>query len=300
MRTIRHVLPVLTTGLLAVAPATQAVTVRLETKPTVGRNVGLSFSAAPLPGGGYYYGVLVLAPYRHYTRTVPPACSTSSDMQRTDYGYPQPKGLVTLALTPAKSDTHRWCHGGSYEGAIYAVPHAAPCEGAYPCRAEPYEPSPCWSYEGRPVCGVVAAKLWRFPDALPQPLASGTTILAHFSVRFPARTVRVLKLAATVYNVNDTLDHVITSHESVTHAGRHVGQDFSRCVRAMTGTVDCTGKYALTDGTITFAGTIPSEGRTNRLAITGGTGRYGHAEGTILTEYNARGTRANESITFEA
>jgi hypothetical protein len=300
MLRMKQVLPVLTAGLLALAPATQALTVRLETKPTVGSNVGISFSAAALPNGGYYYGVLVLAPYRHYTRTVPPACSTSSDMQRTDYGYPQPKDLVTLALTPARSDTHRWCHGGIYQGAIYAVPHAAPCEATYPCRAEPYEASPCWSYEGRRVCGVVAPRLWRYPDPLPQPLAGGTTILAHFSVRFPARTVRVLKLAATVYNVNETLDHVITSHESVSHAGRLVGQDFSRCEPTTTGAAGCTGKYALTDGTITFAGTVLSEGRSNRLAITGGTGRYRHAEGTILTEYSANGTRANETITFEA
>ena len=135
MRRMTYVLPALVAGLLVVAPATHALTVRVQSKPTVRSTVGIGISASPLPNGGYYYGVLVLRPYRGYTRTVPPACSSSSDMQRTDYGYPQPSGLVTLALTPAESDTLHWCHGGSYEGAVYAAPHAPPCEAAYPCRA---------------------------------------------------------------------------------------------------------------------------------------------------------------------
>jgi hypothetical protein len=293
-----YLLPALVAGLLAVVPATHALTFRVQSKPMVGSTVGINMSASALPAGGYYYGVLVLRPYRGYTRTVPPACSSSSDMERTDYGYPQQNGLVTLALTPAKSDTQHWCHGGSYEGAVYAVPHAPPCEATYPCRAEPYEASPCWNQEGRPVCGVVARPLWGYPDPLPEPVGAGTNIVARFSVKFPARTVRVLHLSATVYNVNQTLDHVITSHESLTQGRRHVGQDFSRCTPEGAA-AHCTGKYALGSATITFAGTVPLEGRTNRLAITGGSGRYRHAEGTILTEYNANGTHAKETLTFE-
>src|SRR5258708_20339918 len=132
MRRMMYVLAAVVASLLVVASATQALTVRVQSKPTVGSSVGINMSASPLPDGGYYYGVVVLRPYRGYTRTVPPACSSSSDMQRTDYGYPQPSGLVTLALTPPKSDPPHWCHGGSHEGAVYASPHAPPSQAPSP------------------------------------------------------------------------------------------------------------------------------------------------------------------------
>jgi hypothetical protein len=81
--------------------------------------VHLRFRAGgQLPKGGYYYAVIVLKPYRHYTAQAPPPCSTSSDMRRTDYGYPQADRSVSLALTPARSATNHWCPGGSYVGAV--------------------------------------------------------------------------------------------------------------------------------------------------------------------------------------
>ncbi len=109
-------------------------------------------------------------------------------MERADYGYPQAGGAVALALTKAPSAAHRWCPGAVYEGAVYAVPHAPPCQGRYPCRSEPYEsPSPCWGPPGHPLCGVVALpRLWRYPDRLPSPLATGTTLQARFTLRLPA------------------------------------------------------------------------------------------------------------------
>ncbi|HMD58053.1 MAG TPA: hypothetical protein VKG82_11350 [Solirubrobacteraceae bacterium] len=174
--------------MLFVASA-QAMPVHVQNKPAVRQNLHLTFRAQNLPEGGYYYAVIVLRPYKRYTRASPPPCSTSSDMQRTDYGYPQPNRVVALALTPAKSATGHWCRGGSYQGAIYAVPHLPPCESSYPCRAEPYRlPSPCWQVEGRPVCGLVARPTeWVYPDPLPTPLASGTMIVGRFSVKFPSR-----------------------------------------------------------------------------------------------------------------
>jgi hypothetical protein len=106
-------------------------------------------------------------------------------MQRTDYGSPQADGVVSLALTPAKSASWHWCRGGSYSGAIYAVPHPPPCEGAYPCRSEPYK-TPCAGVTPGCVPGVVA-RPWEYsyPDGLPAPLATGTTIVARFTITFP-------------------------------------------------------------------------------------------------------------------
>ncbi len=161
------------------------VPVHVQHKPAVRQNVHLTFQSKQLPEGGYYYGVIVLKPYKKYTRTSPPPCSTSSNMQRTDYGYPQADRQVVLALTPARSSTGHWCASGSYEGAIYAVPHAPPCESAYPCRSEPYK-EPCAGIGPGCVHGVVAwPKEYAYPDGLPTPRATGTTIAARFSVKFP-------------------------------------------------------------------------------------------------------------------
>ncbi len=172
--------------MLTCVASAQAISVHVQSKLSVRENVHVSLHAQALPDGGYYYAVIVLKPYKRYTRHSTPPCSSSSDMQRTDYGYPQANGQVALALTPAKSSTHHWCPGGSYEGAIYAVPHSPPCESSYPCGAEPYKQQ-CAGVLPGCVHGVVANPLeWRYPDPLPAPRASGTTIVARFAVRFPA------------------------------------------------------------------------------------------------------------------
>ncbi len=170
--------------LVGAAIAAEPVSVHVQRKINAHQNVHITFHAQHLPEGGYYYGVIVLKPYKKYTRTSPPPCATSSNMQRTDYGYPQPSGRVALALTPAKSHAGQWCPGGDYLGAIYAVPHAPPCESAYPCRSEPYK-EPCAGIAPGCVHGVVARpKEWAYPQGLPTPRASGATIVGHFTVRF--------------------------------------------------------------------------------------------------------------------
>src|ERR1035438_5654337 len=147
----------------------------VQSKLSVRESVHLSFHAASLPEGGYYYAVTVLKPYRRYTRKSPPPCSVSSNMQRTDYGYPGPEGEVTLALTPAKSRTKHWCRGGAYEGAVYAVPHAPPCNSTYPCYAEPYERPELKFPNGQPVLGVVVRRgSYTYLDGLPVPNAKGS------------------------------------------------------------------------------------------------------------------------------
>jgi hypothetical protein len=173
-------------ALSAVAVAAP-VSVDVQHKPAVRQNIHLTFRAGRLSAGGYYYGVIVLKPYKNYTRTSPPPCSTSSNIQRTDYGYPQAKGQVALALTPARSSTGHWCPSGSYEGAIYAVPHAPPCESTYPCHSEPYE-KPCAGLAPGCVHGIVALpKAYAYPDRLPQPRATGAAIVAHFSITLATR-----------------------------------------------------------------------------------------------------------------
>ena len=174
-------------GSVYASTSTKTVSVHVQPKRSVTGDVHISFQPTDrLPEGGYYYAVIVLKRYKHYTRASPPPCSTSSDMERTDYGYLQSGHPVRLALTPVKSTTGHWCRGGSYAGAIYAVPQAPPCESRYPCRSEPYEPpSPCWEIApGRRACGVVKPRGYAYPDGLPTPLAKGARIIGHFQVTF--------------------------------------------------------------------------------------------------------------------
>jgi hypothetical protein len=178
------IVSVIALGLVGAAVAAETVSVHVQRKLIARQNVHITFRARRLPEGGYYYAVIVLKPYKKYTRTSPPPCATSSDMQHTDYGYPQSRREVALTLTPAKSLAGHWCPGGDYLGAIYAVPHAPPCESTYPCRSEPYK-QPCAGIGPGCVHGIVIKREWVYPQGLPTPRASGTTIVVHFRVRFP-------------------------------------------------------------------------------------------------------------------
>jgi hypothetical protein len=163
-----------------------AVSVHIQSKLNLLQNVHVSFRPTDrLPLGGYYYAVIVLKPYKHYTRNSPPPCATSSDMDKTDYGYPHGHRAIQLALTPAESHVGHWCRGGTYIGGIYAVPHPPPCESKYPCRSESYERgSSCFELEdGHKACGIVKGpKRYAYPDGLPKPLASGTRIIGRFQL----------------------------------------------------------------------------------------------------------------------
>lgn len=171
-----------------------AVSVHIQGKLNTLQNVHVSFRPTDrLLAGGYYYAVIVLKPYKSYTRSSPPPCVTSSDMEKTDYGYPHGHRVIQLALTPAKSLTGHWCPGGTYIGGIYAVPHLPPCESKYPCRSESYERNEpakekggCFELkDGQKACGVVPLRnRYAYPEGLPKPLASGTRIIGRFHLTF--------------------------------------------------------------------------------------------------------------------
>jgi hypothetical protein len=173
-------------GSVSASAGIQAVSIRVQRKLSVTGDVHISFHVQRLPKGGYYYAVIVLERYKHYTRKAPPPCATSSDMQKTDYGYPHPGQPVKLALTPAKSAIRHWCPGGAYTGAVYAVPHAPPCESTYPCRAEPYEPpGNLCPGSPHPCFGIVAQpRDYEYPQGPPVPLAKGARIIGRFQVTF--------------------------------------------------------------------------------------------------------------------
>jgi hypothetical protein len=124
-------------------------------------------------------------------------------------------------------------------------------------------------------------------------LAAGTT-LSTVAAAHPA----TLHLTATVYD-GHVSKGVYSSKEKVYDGTTKLGEDSSSCSKKTSSTVHCAGSYKLTHGTILFSGTISNSSNTNRLTITGGTGSYKDARGTVLTEYNKAGTKAKETITFK-
>jgi hypothetical protein len=111
-------------------------------------------------------------------------------------------------------------------------------------------------------------------------------------------TPSTLHLNATVYDTHQGKG-VFSSKEKVFQGTSQVGEDSSRCTERSKTMVHCIGSYTLTHGTIQFSGSISSSSNTNRLTITGGTGTYRGARGTVLTEYNRTGTKAKETLTFK-
>ena len=111
-------------------------------------------------------------------------------------------------------------------------------------------------------------------------------------------TLPTLHVSASVYDKHAT-PGTFSSREKLTQGSTRIGEDFSRCTSNSKTTVRCSGSYTLSGGTFQIAGTISNDSNTNRLEITGGTGRYKGARGSVLTEYNRAGTSAKETITFK-
>jgi hypothetical protein len=166
------------------------VSVNVSPRPSVGGHVSVDFRPrGQLPRGGYYYAVIVLEEYAHHSLSAPPPCAISSDMRRTQYGYPHRGRAVSLTLTPASSTTGHWCAGGAYIGAIYAVPHEPRCGGSQPCYGRSTQSGSCWQVEGRLLCGVVAIPTYSYPGGLPKPIDRTARIVGHFRVSFPGSPV---------------------------------------------------------------------------------------------------------------
>ncbi len=90
MRLVLKVLPlIIATFLVAEGATASPLHLKVQRKLGTRENVHLSFKAGRLPEGGYYYAVIVLKKYEHYTRKSQPPCSVSSNMQRTDTGIPK-------------------------------------------------------------------------------------------------------------------------------------------------------------------------------------------------------------------
>jgi hypothetical protein len=79
------------------------VSVEVPRQPSLTGDLRISFLPRYLPRGGYYYAVVVLENYREHVVGAPPACSVSSDMDKTEYGYPHRGRRLRLLW-----ETHVW------------------------------------------------------------------------------------------------------------------------------------------------------------------------------------------------
>jgi hypothetical protein len=181
------------TAVSAAAAATDApswsarVSVATPAHPVLNAPLRIGFSPRVLPHGGFYYAVLVLSRYPSGGGAAP-ACAVSSDMGKTEYGFPRRGRRLRLSILPARSSAESWCRRGHYLGALYAVAHRPRCSYSQPCYGHATQVGPCWILgEGRRVCGVVALKPYSYPGGLPRPLDSTSRLVTRFSVSFPPR-----------------------------------------------------------------------------------------------------------------
>jgi hypothetical protein len=122
--------------------------------------------------------------------------------------------------------------------------------------------------------------------------------IALASASIASAASATLHLSAIVQKPKSLGGGAYTTKEELFEGTRRIGEDVSRCSETSRNSNEfrCTGSYTLTRGTIDFAGTVRSG--SNRLAMTGGTGAYRGARGTVQTEYNKTSTRAKETLTF--
>jgi hypothetical protein len=161
------------------------VSVKVSQQPSIGGSVRVVLRPrGQLPSVGYYYAVVVLKEYARHSQSAPPPCAISSDMRRTQYGYPHRGRALGLTLTPAPSTTGHWCPGGTYIGAVYAVPHRPRCGGSQPCYGRSTQSGSCWEVEGRLLCGVVAIPTYSYPGGLPKPIDHSARVVGYFQVSF--------------------------------------------------------------------------------------------------------------------
>jgi hypothetical protein len=122
-------------------------------------------------------------------------------------------------------------------------------------------------------------------------------LVASLSAPIAGAAPATLHLNAIVQKPKSLGSGTYVSKEELFEGDKRVGEDVSRCSESSNEMFHCEGSYTLTHGTIKFAGTVKSGN--NRLAMTGGTGAYKSARGTVLTEFNKAGTRAKETLTFK-
>jgi hypothetical protein len=115
-------------------------------------------------------------------------------------------------------------------------------------------------------------------SALAAPDATGFTLQATQTAR---------KITATQQTFAETLRI----------GGKVVGHDAISCLVKSPGVGTCKATFTLTNGTITVAGLVHETTATSKLPVTGGSGRYKGARGTLTLTFLSD-TKAVESFSL--
>lgn len=123
------------------------------------------------------------------------------------------------------------------------------------------------------------------------------TLTAPVAVAAPAPAIHVVERATTDAVTNgskqDTVGNVLTWHNKIYDAANkhRVGRDAGYCIRIVVGrSWECSWTTYLEAGSISVQGQFLDKGDAE-LAITGGTGAYAGASGTMTLHYrNKKGT----------
>ena len=117
-------------------------------------------------------------------------------------------------------------------------------------------------------------------------------VSAVFAAAASAKTIHVVERASTDAVTNGSADdaegNVLTFHNKVYDAANktQVGRDQGYCIRMVVGkSWECNWTTFLRSGSITVEGPFSDTGNTV-LAITGGTGAYATARGTMNLRYH--------------
>jgi hypothetical protein len=86
-------------------------------------------------------------------------------------------------------------------------------------------------------------------------------------------------------------DMVVFTEQLFDTHGKRIGSDAATCVRLFDATSLCTGMYKLPGGQVMVQLLQPGPTGTYDQAITGGTGRFGGARGTVTVAQQAGGDR---------
>lgn len=86
-------------------------------------------------------------------------------------------------------------------------------------------------------------------------------------------------------------DQLVFTERLLDARGRTVGSDAATCVRLFDQRSTCTGTYLLPQGQIMVQLVQPGPTGVYTQAITGGTGRYASARGTVTVDQRADGDR---------
>jgi len=137
--------------------------------------------------------------------------------------------------------------------------------------------------------GAAVASLAAAAAALALPAGAGA---ATRTVTLQARSQ--LEQAQTVDNAPagpSPGDLLVFTERLLDSAGRAIGRDAAQCVTLFDASSLCTGTYVLHGGQVMVQLLQPGPQVTYQQAITGGTGRYAGARGTVTVRQSSGGDR---------